>query len=72
MTILDYQKMSDQDLRKYFLKNKEDKLALQEYFSRKRDENKPIITTMEDPDFDDKIRNSIQAQINQHDNKLDK
>lgn len=65
MTIVDYQKMSNQDLRKYFLENKQDKEALQEYLSRKRDENKPIIITIEDPNFDEKIRNSIQAQINQ-------
>lgn len=71
MTIVDYQKMSNQDLRKYFLENKQDKEALQEYLSRKREENKPIITMIEDPKFDEKIRNSIQAQINQHDNQID-
>ncbi len=44
------------ELRQYFIKHREDKVALQAYLDRlSRRPDQKVITTSDDPDFDEKI-----------------
>ncbi len=69
MSQINYAVMSDQELRQHFLRNREDKLALRAYLDRLRDRPHSIITTVDDPDFDAKIRAAVlrQMQSSEHD-----
>lgn len=44
MSQIDYTAMSDQELRQYFLKHREDKTALQAYLERRRERSGQVIT----------------------------
>jgi len=66
MSHINYTAMSDQELREYFLKHREDKAALQAYLQRRRERSLEVITTVDDADFDAKIQAAIRQQINQH------
>ena len=63
MSQINYSAMTDKELREYFVKHREDKIALQAYLDRLSERpNKKVITTLDDPDFDEKI----QVAIRQH------
>jgi len=66
MSKINYQRMSKEELKKYFLEHREDKKALEEYLYRRHQDFQPIITTAEDLSFDDKIQEAIMQQINQN------
>ncbi len=66
MSQIDYTAMSDQELRQYFLKHREDKAALQAYLERRREGSFQVITTVDDPDFDAKIQVAIRQQMSEH------
>ncbi|MBW4690659.1 MAG: hypothetical protein KME27_02710 [Lyngbya sp. HA4199-MV5] len=55
--------LSDQELRQYFLRHREDKAALRAYLERLGDRPCNIITTVDDPDFDAKIHAAILRQM---------
>ncbi|MEB3336225.1 MAG: hypothetical protein VKJ46_02100 [Leptolyngbyaceae bacterium] len=63
MTPVDYAAMSYQELRRYFLTHRGDTVAFQAYLARRRERSRPVITTINDPDFDRKIQAAIQQQI---------
>jgi hypothetical protein len=63
MSQVNYVAMSDQDLKQYFLRHREDKIALQAYLDRLSDRPREIITTVDDPDFDEKIQAAILRQL---------
>jgi hypothetical protein len=63
MSQVNYTAMSDQDLKQYFLYHREDKTALQAYLDRLNDHPREIITTVDDPDFDEKIQAAILRQM---------
>ena len=63
MSQVNYATMSDQELRQYFLKHREDKTALQAYLDRLGNRPRNIITTVDDPDFNAKIQASILRQM---------
>lgn len=63
MSQINYTAMSDEELRRYFLRHREDKMALRAYLDRLRDCPRKIITTVDDPDFDTKIQAAILRQI---------
>jgi hypothetical protein len=63
MKKVDYAVMSDQELKQYFLQNREDKMAMQAYFSRVEARPHRLVTTLDDPDFIDKIKASIEHQL---------
>ncbi|AFZ49150.1 UNVERIFIED_CONTAM: hypothetical protein BEN50_01665 [Euhalothece sp. KZN 001] len=65
MNNINYQTMSKQELKKYFLEHREDKKAFQEYLDRRHQNSKPT-TTADDPLFDSKIQEAIRQQINQN------
>lgn len=66
MNSADYDAMSYDELRRYFLTHRTDKAALQAYLDRRRELSPPIITTIDDPDFDRKIESAILQQIEAH------
>jgi hypothetical protein len=63
MSQVNYAAMSDQDLKQYFLHHREDKTALQAYLDRLSDRPRKIITTVDDPNFDEKIQAAILRQL---------
>jgi hypothetical protein len=65
MNQINYATMSDQELRQYFLKHRNDQAALSAYLERRNQVKRPIITTVDDPDFEDKIQSAILQQLNQ-------
>jgi hypothetical protein len=65
MSKINYQTMSKQELKKYFLEHREDKEAFQEYLARRHQDSQFIITTADDILFDKKIQEAIIQQINQ-------
>jgi hypothetical protein len=60
--------MSDQELRQYFLKHRQDQDALQAYLERRKARSTQIITSINDPDFGEKIEAAVLKQVNQHRN----
>lgn len=65
---LDYAAMCDRELRQYFLRHREDKLALRAYLDRLGDRPRHIITTVEDPDFEAKLEAAVLAKMQSSDN----
>lgn len=63
MSQVKYAAMSDEELRHYFLLNREDKLALRAYLDRLGDRPRHVITTVDDPDFDAKIQAAVIKQM---------
>lgn len=63
MSQIDYTAMSDQELRRYFLNHREDQAAFVAYLARRRERKRPVITTVNDPDFDAKILTAIRQQL---------
>jgi hypothetical protein len=75
MSQVDYTAMSYKELRRYFLKHREDKAAFQAYLARRRERSaegssaslsRPVITRVDDPDFDNKIQTAIRQQLAEH------
>ncbi|HEY9831599.1 MAG TPA: hypothetical protein V6D26_13545 [Stenomitos sp.] len=66
MSQVDYTAMSYKELRRYFLKHREDQAAFQAYLARRRERSHPVITRVDDPDFDDKIQAAIRQQLAEH------
>ncbi|MCU0536132.1 MAG: hypothetical protein MUD14_19765 [Hydrococcus sp. Prado102] len=63
MDRVNYTAMSDEELRQYFLKHREDKIDLRVYLDRLSDRPRKVITTVDDPDFDAKIQAAILQQL---------
>ncbi len=63
MSQVDYTAMSYKELRRYFLKHRDDQAAFQAYLARRRERSRPVITRVDDPDFDDNIQAAIRQQI---------
>ncbi len=66
MNPVDYASMSYQELRNYFLTHRDDEAAFQAYLARRRERSHPVITTIDDPDFDSKIQAAIQQQMTEY------
>lgn len=63
MSSVNYAAMSYQELRRYFLTHRDDSDAFQAYLARRRERSHPVITTVDDPNFDRKIQASIRQQV---------
>jgi hypothetical protein len=63
MSNIDYTAMSDEELRRYFLRHREDKMALRAYLDRLGSKPCKIITTVDDPDFEIKIQAAILQKM---------
>ena len=66
MSQVDYTAMGDRELKRYFLKNRGDKAALQAYLDRRKRRSNSIITKVGDPDFDTKIEAAIRQQMKEY------
>jgi hypothetical protein len=63
MNQVNYTAMSDKELKQYFLRHRDDKVALQVYIDRLADKPKEIVTTLNDPDFYIKIEAAVSRQM---------
>ena len=63
MNSANYTQMSDKQLKKYLVKHRNDKAALQVYLNRRHQRLKPVITTLQDSNFEDKILTAIREQM---------
>ncbi|MCL1473581.1 DUF6887 family protein [Argonema antarcticum] len=63
MNQVNYAAMSDEELRRYFLQHRDDKIALRAYLDRLSERPRNIITTVDDPDFDAKIQAAILRKM---------
>ena len=58
-----YAQMSDKQLKKYLVKNRNDKAALQIYLNRRHQNPNPVIATLNESDFEDKILTAIRDRM---------
>lgn len=58
-----YTQMSDKQLKQHLVKHRNDFVALQAYLNRRHQRFNPIITTLNDSDFDNKILTAIRDQM---------
>lgn len=63
MSQVNYDAMSNAQLKQYFLKHREDKAALEAYLDRINQRSRPAIATPGDPNFDAKIQTAIRQQM---------
>jgi hypothetical protein len=68
MMMVNYDDMSDEQLRRYFIEHRNDKVAFQAYLDRLNQRPREIITTVDDPDFETKIQAAIERKIQAADN----
>ena len=66
MNPVNYTQMSDKQLKKYLVKNRNDKAALQVYLNRRHQHPNPVITTLNESDFEDKILTAIRDQMSEN------
>ena len=63
MSQMNYDAMSDIELKQYFLKHRGDQAAVQAYLDRISQRPRRIIASPDDPDFDEKVQAAIQQKI---------
>lgn len=68
MNPVNYTQMSDKQLKKYLVKNRNDKAALQVYLNRRQQRSNPVIATLKESDFEDKILTAIRDQMSDNAN----
>jgi predicted metal-dependent RNase len=64
MSQVNYDVMSDTELKQYFLQNRQDKAAFEAYLDRLNQKPRTIIASPGDPDFDEKIQSAIRQKLN--------
>lgn len=63
MSQVNYDAMSNTELKQYFLKHRGDRAALQAYLDRINQRPLRIIASPSDPDFDEKIQAAISQKL---------
>jgi hypothetical protein len=63
MSQVDFDAMSDAELRQYLLQNRQDQAALEAHLDRLNRQSRPIIASPGDPDFSEKIQAAIRQKI---------
>lgn len=63
MSQVNYDAMSNTELKQYFLKHRGDRTALQAYLDRINQRPLRIIASPSDPDFDEKIQAAISQKL---------
>jgi hypothetical protein len=63
MSQVNYDAMSNADLKQYFLKHRGDQSAFQAYLDRINQRPLRIIASPSDPDFDEKIQAAIRQKL---------
>lgn len=63
MDPINYETMTDAELKDYFLKHRNDRTAFQAYMDRIDQNPRQVIAKPNDPDFDEKIRAAILNRL---------
>ena len=63
MSLVNYNAMSNTELKQYFLKHRGDRAAFQAYLDRINQRPLRIIATPTDPDFDEKVQAAIRQKL---------
>jgi len=63
MSQVNFDAMSDDELKRYFLANRQDQAALQAYLDRFNQRPKSLIASPSDPEFDAKIQAAIRQRL---------
>lgn len=63
MSQVNYDAMSDGELKQYFIKHRGDRSALQAYLDRINQRPLRIIASPNDPDFDEKVQTAIRQKL---------
>jgi len=63
MSRINYDAMSDAELKQYFLKHRGDQVAFQAYLDRINQRPRRIIASPDDPDFDEKVQAAIRQKL---------
>lgn len=63
MSRVNYDSMTDSELKQYFLRNRGDQAAFQAYLDRVNQRPRRIIASPSDPDFDEKVQAAIRQQL---------
>jgi predicted metal-dependent RNase len=63
MSKIDYDAMSDVELKQYFLQNHQDQAALEAHLDRLNQRPRTIIASPGDPDFNEKIQAAIRRKL---------
>ncbi len=63
MSQTDYAEMTNEQLKHYIVKHREDDAALKAYLDRRDAQNLSIIANVRDIDFDDKLRTAISQKL---------
>ena len=63
MSQINYEKMTDLELKQYFLKHRHNQSALQAYLDRLNQNPKEVIASPNDLNFDEKIQAAILNQL---------
>lgn len=69
MSQINYDSMSNTELKEYFFKHREDQAALQAYLDRINQRPLKIIASPDDPDFDEKVQAAIRRKLEAARNK---
>lgn len=63
MSQVNYDSMSDSELKQYFLKHRGDRVAFQAYLDRLNQRPRKIIASPNDPNFDEKVQAAIRQKL---------
>ncbi len=63
MSRVNYDAMSNDELREYFLKHRKDETAFQAYLNRINQRPLRIIASLNEPDFDEKVQIAIRQKL---------
>ncbi|MEH2073093.1 MAG: hypothetical protein V7K57_01500 [Nostoc sp.] len=63
MSLINYDLMSDVELKQYFLKHRSDRAAFQAYLDRLNQRPRRIVASPDDPDFDEKVQAAIRQKL---------
>lgn len=63
MSWINYDEMSDAELKEYFFKHRGDHAAFQAYLDRINQRPRRIIASPDDPDFDEKVQAAIRQKL---------
>jgi predicted metal-dependent RNase len=63
MSQVNYNEMSDRELKQYFLQNRQDQAALEAYLDRLNQRPQNIIASPGDVDFNEKIQAAIRQKL---------
>ena len=63
MSRINYDSMSDVELKQYFLKHRGNQAAFQAYLDRINQRPRRIVASPNDPDFDEKVQAAIRQKL---------